>query len=103
MEREDFKNYFAYTLDGDLDWDITLKEGEIIDDCSIKLNTIFNKVGEDFQLIIKTAGEEFVESHQKTTLENDIFRFIKLNNEYKVDVKIVVNFNLKKQKKTSNL
>ncbi len=96
MEIEDFKNYFAYTLDGDLDWDLTLKDGKIIDDCSIELNTSSNKVGEDYQLIIKTTGEEFVESHQKTTLEKDIYRYIKLNNEYKVDVKMVINFKLKK-------
>lgn len=92
MERDDFENYFAYSLDESIDWDITLKEGKIIDESSMKLNTATNNLGEDFQLTIKTSGLMFSGGGKKSNLENDIIHFIKENENYEVDVKVIVNF-----------
>jgi|688.fasta_scaffold2664368_1 hypothetical protein len=93
MNRLEFEEIMTPTL-YDYGWDTELIDGLIVDNHTIRCNTVNDDVvGEDFLLKLKTSGEIFVNDDNKhIELSNDLYHFINATKrEYDITVKVIVS------------
>lgn len=92
MTTEKFKLIFVNTFNN-YNWKVELKEGKIQDHCSMQLNTLTNRAGEDFQLKVTTNGEDFSKENDRIgDLMNEVHMLMGTNpNQYEVEVGITIN------------
>ncbi len=92
MTTEKFKEIFVNTFNN-YNWKVELKEGKIIDNNAIALNTLTHHAGDDFQLNIVTNGEDFSKQNDRIEdLMEEVHMFMGTNlNQYEVEVGITIN------------
>lgn len=92
MNTEKFKETFVNTFNN-YNWKVELKEGEIVDNHSMQLNTFTHNAGEDFQLKINTTGIDFSKQNDRIEdLMEEVHMFMGTNpNQYEVEVEITID------------
>ncbi|WP_026724790.1 hypothetical protein [Flavobacterium sasangense] len=92
MTTEKFKLIFVNTFNN-YNWKVELKEGKIEDHCSMELNTLTHRAGDDFQLNIVTNGEDFSKQNDRIEdLMEEVHMFMGTNpNQYEVTVGITIS------------
>lgn len=92
MTTEKFKEIFVNTFNN-YNWKVELKEGKIEDHCSMQLNTLTHRAGDDFQLNIVTNGEDFSKQNDRIEdLMEEVHMFMGTNpNQYEVTVGITIS------------
>ena len=93
MTTEKFKLIFVNTFNN-YNWKVALREGKIEDHCSMQLNTLTHRAGEDFILNIVTNGEDFSKQNDRIEdLMEEVHMFMGTNpNQYEAEVEIKISF-----------
>ena len=91
MNTEKFKETFVNTFN-DYNWKVEMKEGKIVDNHSMQLNTLTHNAGEDFQLKVTTTGIDFSKQNDRVEdLMEEVHMFMGTNpNQYEVEVEIKI-------------